>query len=92
MLKRLDNLLRLKRISITLTDLTDIDQLSILLPCAKDVSLSMAFDQLEDRYRSKVVLRADSLFEKSFVLDRIGFATDEIRKSSSHQNYLESIN
>lgn len=92
LLKKLDNLSRLKRISITLTDLTNTDQLSILLPPIKDLSLSKAFDELEDRYSSKVVLRADSLFEKSFALDRIGFATDEIRKSTNHQNYLESIN
>lgn len=90
LLKKLDKLSRLRRISITLTDLTAVDQLSILHPPINDMSLSKALDQLEDSYHSKVVLRAGSLFEKSFALDRIGFATDEIRNSTKHQNYLKS--
>ncbi len=87
LLKKLDNFTEIKRISITLTELTSVYQLSLLPEPLVDSSISKALDDLENRYHSKVVLSAKSLFEKSFALDRIGFATDEIRKSSRHQNY-----
>ncbi|MDQ5943534.1 MAG: UmuC protein [Patescibacteria group bacterium] len=87
LLKKLDNFTEIKRISITLTELTSVYQLSLLPEPLVDSSISKALDDLENRYHSKVVLSAKSLFEKSFALDRIGFATDEIRKSSKHQNY-----
>jgi len=87
LLKKLDYFTEIRRISITLTDLTSVYQLSLLPEEFGDSNISQALDYLENRYHSKVVLRAKSLFEKSFALDRIGFATDEIRKSSKHQNY-----
>lgn len=86
LLKKHKYISKLKRISITLIDLTSLQQLNFL-PASFEpgtAALSEAIDVLENKYGSKVVLSASSWAEQSFSLDKIGFATDEMRKSAQH--------
>ncbi len=86
LLKKHKYISKLKKINITLIDLTSLRQLDFLPTSLGpgNSALSEAVDSLENKYGSKVVLSASSWAEQSFSLDKIGFATDEVRKSTQH--------
>jgi len=84
LLKKLRFSKQVKKISLTLLNLTDINQLELaFVPDRhKDSNLSLASDKAENRYNYHVISSGNAFFDKSFSLNKIGFAGDLIRATS----------
>lgn len=84
LLKKLNIISPLKKISITLYNLTPTWQLMFDYdqPVEHNKSISQAIDAIQNRYNDKAAARVGSFFEQSFSLNRVGFAGDLLRETT----------
>lgn len=87
LLKKHKQIKPIKRISIYLGSLTPHSQLTFLTKdsfVSKTRDISDVIDSLKIRYSNKGVYSARDMFDRSFDLNRIGFAGDLIRETSEN--------
>jgi len=86
LLKKLNNHSAVKKISMTLYCLTDVWQLQFEpIACSdNDSMISQALDKIERQFSTSITSRGSTLFEKSYSLNRVGFAGDILRETAQN--------
>jgi hypothetical protein len=86
LLKKLTNLPRpVRKLTITLSNLLDDQQMTLPLNSAmhKYLSLSYAVDQINDKYGKNTIMPMRSFDAKHVDLNRVGFAGDLLQESAN---------